>query len=325
MWDADPKISIVVPVYNEEESLPRLHEKLTEVLFAMDVPYEIVLVDDGSKDRSFEILKSMAESDSNIKVVKLRKNFGQTPALVAGFDQSRGEIIITMDADLQNDPTDIPRLLEKMDEGYDIVSGWRRDRKDPIIGKALPSKISNRLASKLTGVELHDSGCTLKAYRREVLDGIHLYGELHRYIPAVASSFGVEVAEIEVKHHAREFGKSKYGITRLARGLMDLVTLKLLLTYMDRPMQMFGSLGILAFFLAGISGATTLGMRFFLDFNITGNPLLYLTILLVLTSIQFISLGFLGEISSRTYHETQKKPIYVVKEVVSKQPLEPVL
>ncbi|MCI0437657.1 MAG: glycosyltransferase family 2 protein [Chloroflexi bacterium] len=324
MWQPDPRISVVIPVFNEEESLPTLHQKLSEALLRLDVPYEVVYVDDGSRDRSFEVLKSIAEYDANIKIVRLRRNFGQTPALVAGFDQARGEIIVTMDADIQNDPADIPRLLAKIDEGYDIVSGWRKNRKDPALGKALPSKISNKLASKLTGVHLHDFGCTLKAYRREVLQGIHLYGELHRYIPAVASSFGVRVAEIEVQHHPRAFGKSKYGITRLARGLMDLVTLKLLLTYMNRPMQMFGGLGILSFLAAMLSGAATVAMWLFLKVDITGNPLLYLTILLVLACIQFISLGFLGEITSRTYHETQRKPIYVVREIVTGRPLEPV-
>ncbi len=323
-WSATPRISVVIPVFNEEENLATLHERLTNVLEAMDDTYEIVYVDDGSRDNSFSILKSICGSDPCARAVRLRRNFGQTPALVAGFDQARGEIIVTMDADMQNDPHDIPRLIEKLEEGYDIVSGWRKNRKDPVLSKALPSKLSNKLASRMTGVHLHDFGCTLKAYRREVLKGIHLYGELHRYIPAVASSIGVRVAEIVVEHHPRLHGKSKYGWTRLARGLLDLVTLKLLLTYMNRPMQMFGNLGIFAMFAALLAGVGTLSMKVFLDFDITGNPLTFIAMVLFLGSIQFISMGFLGEIASRTYHETQHKPIYVVMEVVEGNPLEPV-
>lgn len=324
MWEPNLKVSVIIPVFNEEESLPHLYERLSKVMRGLGEPYEIIFIDDGSQDNSFNVVKSICHNDSYVKAIRLRRNFGQTPALVAGFDEARGDVVITMDADLQNDPADIPRLLEKLDEGYDIVSGWRRDRKDPTLSKALPSKLSNKLASKLTGVVLHDFGCTLKAYRREVLEGIHLYGELHRYIPAVASSIGVRVAEIEVEHHAREHGTSKYGVTRLVRGMMDLITLKLLLTYMNRPMQMFGGLGLTSMFAAGLSGTATLAMKAFLGVNMTGNPLLYMTILLMLASIQFISLGFLGEISSRTYHETQRKPIYVVREIVEGSPLEPV-
>ena len=204
-------------------------------------------------------------------MIKLRRNFGQTPALTAGFDHARGDVIITMDGDLQNDPTDIPNLLAEIDKGYDIVSGWRKARKDPLITKALPSKLSNKLASWLTGVSLHDYGCTLKAYKKEVIESISLYGELHRYIPAVASSIGVKVAEIEVKHHARNFGKSKYGAGRLVRGLLDLLTVKLLLTYMSRPMQMFGGLGMLAVFVGVMLGFATVLMRVFLHMNMTGN------------------------------------------------------
>ena len=251
-----PRTSVVIPVFNEEESLHVLYERLKEVLDKVDGGYEMVFVDDGSQDNSFATLSEISLEDPDVKVVRLRRNFGQTAALVAGFDKAIGDIVITMDADLQNDPSDIPNLLEKMDEGYDIVSGWRKDRKDPVITKALPSKLSNKMASWLTGVTLHDFGCTLKAYRREVVEGIHLYGELHRYVPAVASSFGVRVGEIEVSHHARPYGKSKYGMTRLMRGMLDLITLKLLLTYMNRPMQMFGGLGILAILSSAVGART---------------------------------------------------------------------
>ncbi len=262
------------------------------------------------------VLESLCDRDPCVRVIRLRRNFGQTAALTAGFDHAEGDVIVTMDGDLQNDPTDIPVLVEKLNQGYDIVSGWRRDRKDSLLTKSLPSKLSNRLASWLTGVSLHDFGCTLKAYRREVVEEIHLYGELHRYIPAVAASIGVRVAEVEVKHHSRPHGKSKYGFTRLVRGLLDLVTVKLLSSYMSRPMQMFGGLGLLATAAAFLSGMTTLAMKLFLGTNVTGNPLLYLTMLMFLASLQFISLGFLGEIAVRTYHESQRKPIYVVQEVL---------
>ena len=316
MWHSEPDISIVIPVFNEEESLPVLYGRLLGVLDSMDKTYELIFVDDGSQDGSGAFLESICDASANVKVIRLRRNFGQTAALTAGFDEAVGKVIITMDADLQNDAADIPRLLDKLDEGYDIVSGWRKNRNDPWFTKSLPSKLSNRLASWLTGVSLHDYGCTLKAYRREVIAEIHLYGELHRYIPAVAASVGVRVAEIEVAHHARAFGKSKYGPARLIRGLLDLMTLKLLMSYTNRPMQMFGGLGLLTMFAGGAAAVATVGMKLVMGMNMTGNPLLYLTILLFLASLQFISLGFLGELTTRTYHESQSKPIYVVREVV---------
>ena len=322
MWLSNPTLSVIIPVYNEVESLPTLHQRLLEVLEHRNEPYELIFVDDGSQDGSAAFLKSVCDASSHVKVIRLRRNFGQTAALTAGFDEATGKVIVTMDGDLQNDPADIPRLLEKLYEGYDIVSGWRRDRRDSWIKKGLPSKLSNKLASWLTGVSLHDYGCTLKAYRREVIDEIHLYGELHRYIPAVAASVGVRVAEIEVAHHARTHGKSKYGVTRLIRGLLDLVTLKLLMSYTNRPMQMFGGLGLIAMAAGGVSGLATLAMKTFGGIDMTGNPLLYLTMLLLLTSLQFISLGFLGELTTRTYHETQRKPIYVVREIVEATPPE---
>ena len=316
MWQPSPTISVIIPVYNEAETLPLLYESLTAALEPLNEPFELLFVDDGSEDGSTAFLDTICEAGPSVKVIRLRRNFGQTAALTAGFDAARGAVIVTMDGDLQNDPADIPRLLKKLDEGYDIVSGWRKDRDDPLFTKALPSKLSNKLVSWLTGVPLHDYGCTLKAYRREVVKGIHLYGELHRYIPAVASSMGVQIAEVEVTHRTRARGKSKYGISRLARGLLDLITLKLLLTYMNRPMQMFGGLGLIAMGVGWLSGFATLAMRIFLGIDMTGNPLLYLTIMLFLAGIQFISLGFLGELTTRTYHETQRKPIYVVREIV---------
>ena len=316
MLNGKPEISVIVPIFNEEGSLQLLHQRVTDALGDLDESYELLFVDDGSQDGSLAGLETICDRDPSVRVVRLRRNFGQTAALAAGFDYAEGDVIVTMDGDLQNDPADIPALVEKLHQGYDIVSGWRRHRKDSLLTKGLPSKLSNSLASWLTGVSLHDFGCTLKAYRREVVKGIHLYGELHRYIPAVAASIGVRVAEVEVRHHSRPHGKSKYGFMRLVRGLLDLVTVKLLLTYMNRPMQMFGGLGLLATAAAFLSGMTALAMKLFLGMDVTGNPLLYLTIMMFLASLQFFSLGFLGEIAVRTYHETQQKPIYVVQEVL---------
>lgn len=313
MLTSNTEVSIVVPIYDEELNITILYERITHALSSIGKSYEILFIDDGSRDNSYSILKDISDSDSRVKVIKLRRNFGQTAALTAGFDHSHGVTIVTIDGDLQNDPHDIPRLLDKLDEGYDIVSGWRRDRKDPRFSKGLPSKISNKLASKLVGIDLHDFGCTLKAYRREVIEEINLYGQLHRYIPAVASAVGVRVAEIEVKHNPRNFGKSKYGMGRLFRGAIDLMSLKLLLSYMHSPMQMFGALGLLTITLASMSSVATILMKIFMSFDITGNPMLYLSLIAFIAGIQFFSLGFLGEISVRTYHETQKKPIYVVQ------------
>lgn len=314
-----PKVSIIVPIFNEEESLPPLYTGIRDEMEKQSASWEIVFVDDGSSDGSWPIMRAIAGRDDRVQVIKLRRNFGQTPALTAGFDHAHGDVIITMDGDMQNDPADIPMLLAEIDKGFDIVSGWRKDRKDPTITKALPSKLSNKLASWLTGVSLHDYGCTLKAYKKEVIESINLYGELHRYIPAVASSIGVKVSEVEVKHHARNFGTSKYGAGRLVRGLLDLLTVKLLLTYMSRPMQMFGGMGIFMVLMGSLLGFTTILMRVFLHMNMTGNPLLYLSILSLIVSVQFISMGFLGEVIIRIYHESQHKPIYVVQDVAEEE------
>ena len=311
----DVAVSIVVPIYDEMESIPALHESVRAVMEKSGEPWELVFVDDGSQDESIKVLRDISKSDSNVKVIELRRNFGQTAALAAGFDHSTGRLIITMDGDLQNDPSDIPLLVEKIGQGFDIVSGWRRARRDPFIGKRLPSMLSNKLASWISGVALHDYGCTLKAYRREVIDQINLYGELHRYIPAVASFIGVRVAEIEVKHHARKHGKTKYGSGRLIRGVLDLIALKLLLTYMTRPMQIFGTFGLMTLMVGFASGLATVLLKLFMGLDMTGNPLLYLTLLAIIAGFQFLSLGFLGEINIRTYHESQNKPIYVVQSI----------
>lgn len=318
MWQANPEVSVIIPIFNEEENISTLYDTLAESLESMGRTWEAVFIDDGSKDGSLPILRALCARDDRVRVIRLRRNFGQTAALSAGFDHARGQIIITMDGDLQNDPSDIPLLIQKLEDGYDIVSGWRKGRHDhdPFFSKRLPSLISNRIAAWMTGVSIHDSGCTLKAYRKEVLDEIHLYGELHRFIPAMAGALGADVTEIEVKHHPRRKGKSKYGIGRIVRGFLDLIALKFLLSYMTKPMQVFGGLGLLSIFFGFLSGVVAVAMKAFMGFYVTGNPLLYLAILSIIIGVQFISLGFLGEISIRTYHEALRKPIYVVREVL---------
>lgn len=318
MYDS-PDISVVIPVFNERENLRPLYEGIREVLDDMGRTWELLFVDDGSTDGSYAVQQDIALLDGHVRVVRLRRNFGQTAAMSAGFDHAQGEIIITMDGDLQNDPTDIPMLVETLETGYDIVSGWRKGRKDPLISKRFPSFISNKVASWVTGVKLHDYGCTLKAYRKEILDEIHLYGELHRFIPALAGAIGARVGEVEVKHHARTNGKSKYGVGRLLRGFLDILSLKLLISYSTRPMQIFGGLGMLSILMGILSAGATVFMKLAVGTNMTGNPLLYMTILAVLVGIQFITMGFLGEINIRTYHESVKKPIYVIRDVIGEK------
>jgi glycosyltransferase involved in cell wall biosynthesis len=309
-------ISVVIPIYNEEENLKELYAKLTNILPAITANYEIIFVDDGSTDNSFTILKKINAEDKKVKTIKFRRNFGQSAAISAGFDHSKGNVIITLDGDLQNDPEDIPLLFKKIEEGYDIVSGWRADRKDPLFTKKLPSKFSNWLASKLTGVKLHDFGCTLKAFRREVVENINLYGEMHRYIPALASWMGISIAEVKVRHHPRQHGKSKYGITRLMRGMLDLITVKFLLSYSTRPLQLFGIPGIISFFVGFVIGAYLAIGRLFFGMGLSDRPLLLLAVLLIFLGVQFITMGLLGEIITRTYYEVQDKPIYAVKEII---------
>lgn len=317
--DEEPKpldISVVIPIYNEEENINELYVKLTNVLPSISENYEILFVDDGSTDNSFNILKGINKEDKNVKVIKFRRNFGQSAAISAGFDHSKGNVIITMDGDLQNDPADIPLLLEKIKEGYDVVSGWRVERKDPFFTKKLPSKFSNWLASKLTGVKLHDFGCTLKAFRREAVENINLYGEMHRYIPALASWMGVSIAEVKVRHHPRQHGTSKYGITRLMRGMLDLITVKFLLSYSTRPLQLLGIPGIISFLVGFVIGAYLTIERLVFGMSIASRPLLLLAVLLLFLGAQFITMGLLGEIITRTYYEVQGKPIYAVKEII---------
>jgi len=310
------ELSVVIPVYNEEENIYELYNKLRKVLPTLNKSYEIIFVDDGSKDNSFKILKSIHEKDNRVKIIKLKRNFGQTAALSAGFSYANGSIIVTMDADLQNDPEDIPVLLKKIEEGYDLVSGWRADRKDPFFTKKLPSKLSNWLASKLTGVQLHDFGCTLKAYRSEVVKNLNLYGEMHRFIPALASWMGASIAEVKVKHFPRKRGKSKYGIGRLIRGFLDLIVVKFLLSYSTRPIQLFGALGILSFLIGFIIGLYLTIEKFLFGASLANRPLLLLSVLLIFIGIQFITMGLLGEIVSRIYYEMGNRKVYFIDKIL---------
>jgi len=311
---AAPELSVVVPIRDEEESIPTLYARLTDALEALGCGYEIIAIDDGSQDRSFALLRQLALADSRLCVVRFRRNFGQTAAFSAGFARARGRVVITIDADLQNDPADIGALLSKMDEGYDVVSGWRERRQDPFLNRRLPSMLANGLISRVTGVPLHDYGCSLKAYRSEVLRGIRLYGELHRFIPAIASWQGVAVAEIPVRHAARRFGTSKYGIGRTTRVLLDLVTVRFLLSYGTRPMQIFGLLGLLAMLFGVLIAMYLTAIKFIEGAAIANRPLLLLAVLMIVLGVQFISLGLIGELVVRTYYESQSKPIYVVRE-----------
>jgi glycosyltransferase involved in cell wall biosynthesis len=319
----DPPIrySIVVPFYNEQENIPPLYVKLTEVMDALGERYELVFVDDGSKDKTFKVLSDIYEHDPRVNVVQLRRNFGQAPALKAGFDFARGEIIISMDGDLQHDPDEIPRFLEKIEEGYDLVSGWRISRTDHWLTRQLPSRIANKMMAKLSGVDLHDFGTTFKAYRREVLSEIHLYGELHRFIPALASWAGASVAEVPISNIARKNGASNYGISRTIRVLLDLLSVKFLLDYSTKPLQFFGLLG-----LACLSGGAGIGLWVFLRKAILNEgllanhgPLMLLGMALVMGGIQFIATGLIGEMLARTYYESQNKPVYSVREFRSRR------
>ncbi len=313
-----PQLSIVLPIYNEAESLPHLLEELVPALEATGRTFEIICVDDGSRDSSFVELQKLRAQDARVRVIRFRRNFGQTAAFAAGFDRARGEIVITMDADLQNDPADIPQLLAKIDEGFDVVSGWRVKRWQEgfssFLTRKVPSATANWLISAGTGVPLHDYGCALKAYRSEVVKSINLYGDLHRFIPAIASYYGVSVAEVPVNYRSRQFGRSKYGIGRITRVILDLLTVRFLLNYSTRPIQIFGLMGLGSLALGILIGVYLTFMKLVYFEDLVDRPLLLLAILLVMVGVQFITMGLLGEMISRTYHESQNKPIYTVRE-----------
>ena len=309
-------ISVVVPLYNEEDNVVQLYRELNEVAKRAELHCEFVFVDDGSTDATVQRLREETELDDRVSIVLLRRNFGQTPAMAAGFDYARGEIIVTLDGDLQNDPAEIPRMVAKLDEGYDLVAGWRKNRQDKMLSRRLPSMLANRLISKLTNVVLHDYGCTLKAFRAEVAKNTNLYGEMHRFIPAVAAQIGVRIAELPVHHRPRIHGTSKYGISRTFRVLLDLLTVMFFLGFSTRPLHMFGAFGFISAGTGGLILALMFVQKILFEISMGSRPLLMLGVMLVMIGLQFICFGLLAEIMVRTYHESQGKKIYTVREVL---------
>jgi dolichol-phosphate mannosyltransferase len=309
-----PDISVFLPVFNEEPNLRPLHAKMTDALAALGRTAEIIYVDDGSSDGSLEVLREIAAQDARVRVIALRRNYGQTAAMSAGIDAARGRVLIPMDADLQNDPADIKRLLEKLDEGYDVVSGWRKDRQDKALTRKFPSMLANRLISWIGGVPLHDYGCSLKAYRRDSLADVRLYGEMHRFIPIYASWAGARVTELPVDHHARTMGVSKYGLSRTLKVVFDLVTIKFMASYQTKPIYVFGTFGMLAFAISFIAGLWAVFLKLVEGVSFILTPLPVLAIVMFAVAIQFFLMGLLAEMQVRTYHESQSKTIYAVRE-----------
>jgi glycosyltransferase involved in cell wall biosynthesis len=318
-----PAVSVVVPIYNELESIPHLLTALATQLQAADLVYEILCVDDGSSDGSDRLLKQQALERDDLRVVLLRRNYGQTAAMAAGFAYASGRVIVTIDGDLQNDPADIPMLMQLLDEGYDLVSGWRKNRQDKSLTRVIPSKIANWLIGWVTGVKLHDYGCSLKAYRSELVADMNLYGELHRFLPALAFIEGAKITEVPVKHHARQFGQSKYGLDRTFRVVMDLLTISFMRTFLTRPMHVFGLFGLL-FLAVGVAISGHLAyVRLILGEDIGQRPLLILAVVLLLAGLNLFCVGILAEIAMRTYHESQGRPIYRVRETIGCRPTTP--
>ncbi|WP_026100087.1 glycosyltransferase family 2 protein [Fortiea contorta] len=315
---AVPDVSVVVPVRDEVESLPLLLGAIASTLINSRLSYEIICVDDGSSDGSAEFLKTEAQGRNDLKAVILRRNYGQTAAMAAGFNYALGRVIVTLDADLQNDPADIPMLIAKLDEGYDLVSGWRQKRQDGALNRLLPSKIANWLIRRTTSVDIHDYGCSLKAYRAELVADMHLYGELHRFLPALAYIEGARITEMPVRHHARRFGKSKYGLSRTFRVLMDLLTILFMKKFLTRPMHVFGLLGLISMVVGVVIGVYLTVVKLAWGEDIGNRPLLILAVLLLVTGVQLFCFGLLAELLMRTYHESQGRPIYRVREVVAK-------
>ena len=309
-------LSLIVPVYNEQENLPLLFDAIYKVMNPLPHSWEVILVDDGSRDESLKVLQEFAQKDAeHIRVISFRRNFGQTAAIAAGLDYAQGEIIVLLDADLQNDPADIPMMLAKLDEGYDLVSGWRKFRKDNALTRNLPSMLANRLISQVTGVHLHDYGCTLKAYRRDVLEGFRLYGEMHRFIPVFANSVGAKITEMPVNHHPRKFGRANYGLERTLKIILDLFTVKFLLSYSNKPIYLFGGLG-----LTMIAGSAVVLLYLFIrraleSIAVLGSPLFQLALMFAIMGMQSILMGLIAEMVVRTYHESQSKPTYTIREM----------
>lgn len=311
-------LSLVIPVFNEQDNLPLLFDAIYKTMNSLGKTWEAILVDDGSEDKSLSILREYAAKDpEHIRVVSFRRNYGQTAAIAAGFDYSQGDIIVLLDADMQNDPADIPMLLAKLDEGYDLVSGWRKSRKDNAVTRNFPSMIANWIISKVTGVYLHDYGCTLKAYRRDVLEGFRLYGEMHRFIPVYASSVGAKITEVVVSHHPRKFGKTKYGLERTAKVILDLFTVKFLVSFSSKPIYLFGGTGGLLMIISAIIMGYLMIRRLFFLVSVTGSPLFQTSVMFFILGFQSMLMGLIAELLVRTYHESQRKPTYTVRSTIN--------
>jgi len=306
-------ISVIIPVYNEEDALPHLHRRLKKTLKGLNEDYECLFINDGSTDNSYNILKGLQSQNKNVRIFNFRRNFGQTQAIACGFDNAKGDIVLTIDADLQNFPEDIPELIKKLNEGYDVVSGWRRKRNDPLFAKKLPSLIANRFISWFTGINLNDFGCTLKAYKKWVIKGLKLYGEMHRFLPVICQWKGAKIIEIEVRHQRRKYGNSKYGVSRIFKVILDIFVLRFFLSARNTPMHLIGGWGLGTLFFSFISGIATILLKIIKNIDMTGNPLLYLTILLAVLGVQFIILGLLGEINMRNYYEASGNRLYQLK------------
>lgn len=310
------RLSVIIPIFNEEENITTLYRELKSVLEGMRAKYEVIFVDDGSDDTSNEVLQRLARAHKEIKVIQFRKNFGQTAAIAAGVEHAQGEIIVTMDGDGQNDPRDIPRLLERIEQGYDVASGWRKNRRDPLLNKRLPSALANKLISWMTRVRLHDYGCTLKAYRRDILKDVRLYGEMHRFIPAYASWVGARITELEVAHHPRRHGRSKYGLSRTTSIILDLITFLFLQRYSTKPIRLFGGAGMTLLGLGILAGLFVLYRKIIWG-GVWISPMILISFLFITMGVMFILLGLIAEIIIRTYHESQGKPIYAVKTMIN--------
>jgi glycosyltransferase involved in cell wall biosynthesis len=313
-------LSLIIPVYNEAKNLPILYDCIQETLNSFQNIWEVIFVDDGSRDDSVDVMKSLVEKDpEHVRVIVFRRNFGQTAAITAGIDHAHGETIVLLDADLQNDPADIPMLLTKLDEGYDLVSGWRKERKDNALTRTLPSNIANSLISWVTGVRLHDYGCSLKAYRREALEGFRLYGEMHRFIPVFAHSVGARITEVPVHHHERKFGRANYGLDRTVKVILDLFTVKFLLNYSHKPMRLFGGVGMGLIGSGGLLLFYLFIRRTFEGVPVLGSPLFQLGVMLLIMGSQSLLMGLIAELLARTYHESQRKPTYTIRTVLGKK------